>query len=79
MDARVVYTDMAHVVSNKYGVTVNFMQSVGLAGQPLAVARVGMSREHAQHVLELLQKALTVPAPKLLPAPKPPSDTSANS
>jgi len=72
MDARVVYTDMAHVVANKYGVTMNFMQSMGLNGKPLAVARVGMSREHAQRMLELLQKALAPAEIKLLPAPKKP-------
>lgn len=71
MDVRIVYTDMAHVTTNKYGVMVNFMQSVGLGNQPLAVSRVGMSHEHAEKLLELLQKALQKPTPKLLPAPKP--------
>ena len=71
MDARVVYTDMVHVMVNKRGVVMNFMQEAGLGGQPLAVARVGMSREHAQSVVELLQKALSDQDVKLLPAPKP--------
>lgn len=77
MDARIVYTDMAHIMSNKYGVTLNFMQSMGLGGKPLAVARLGMSREHAERLLELLQKALTPQEIKLLPAPKD-SDTPKN-
>lgn len=76
MDARVVYTDMAHIVANKYGITMNFMQSMGLNGKPLAVARVGMSLEHAQYMLEMLQKALTPAETKLLPAPKKPETKS---
>lgn len=69
-DLRVVYTDMAHVMINDYGVVMNFMQTAGMNNQPLAVARVGMSREHAQSVLELLQKTLAESAPKALPAPE---------
>lgn len=68
MDARVVYTDMAHIVVNKNGIVLNFMQEAGLGGQPLAVARLGMSKEHAQNVVDLLQKALNQ-TPKYLPAP----------
>lgn len=75
MDARIVYTDMAHIMVNKHGVVMNFMQEVGLGGQPLAVARIGMSREHAASVLGLLQKALQEDQPKLLPAPEPRAET----
>lgn len=75
MDARIVYTDMAHVMVNKHGVVMNFMQEVGLGGQPLAVARIGMSREHAVSVLGLLQKALQEDRPKFLPAPESKSET----
>lgn len=59
LDARVVYTDMVHVMVNNYGVIMNFMQGAGPNNQPLAVARVGMSREHAKSVLEVLQKTLS--------------------
>jgi transcriptional regulator with XRE-family HTH domain len=76
VDARVVYTDMAHVATTPYGITINFMQSSGLDGRPLAVSRVGMSREHALKVLGLLQKALIEDTPKLLPAPENTSDDS---
>lgn len=76
MDARVVYTDMAQVVSNKFGLTINFMQSDGIGGQPLAVSRVGMSREHAQRLLTILQKTLAEPQQKLLPAPESTDDQS---
>jgi transcriptional regulator with XRE-family HTH domain len=57
-DVRIVYTDTVHVVVNNFGVVMNFMQTAGPGGQPLMVSRVGMSREHAQSVLEVLQKTL---------------------
>lgn len=70
MDARIVYTDMAHVASNKYGITINFLQSDGVGGQPLAVSRVGMSKEHAYKLLAVLEKSLKGKQQKLLPAPE---------
>lgn len=76
IDARVVYTDMVHVMVNNYGVVMNFMQGAGPNNQPLAVARVGMSREHAKSVLEVLQKTLNeadnpTSTTKMLQAPDP--------
>lgn len=58
MEARIVYTDLVHVMANNYGIVMNFMQTGGPGNQPLAVARVGMSREHAQSVVDLLQQTL---------------------
>ncbi|HSX52942.1 MAG TPA: helix-turn-helix transcriptional regulator [Patescibacteria group bacterium] len=72
MDLRVVYTDMVHVMVNDYGVVMNFMQG-GPANHPMAVARVGMSKKHAQNVLEILQKTLAqadAPKTKYLTQPK---------
>ncbi len=69
-DLRIVYTDIAHIMVNDYGVVLNFMQGAGPNNQPLAVARVGMSREHAKSVLELLQRTLAETEQKNLPAPK---------
>lgn len=66
-DARIVYTDMVHVMVNNYGVVMNFLQTAGTNNQPLAVARIGMSKEHAQSVLEVLQKTLALNVPKTLP------------
>lgn len=57
-DARIVYTDMIQVMVNNYGVIMNFMQGAGPGNQPLAVSRVGMSKEHARSVLEVLKKTL---------------------
>ena len=70
MDVRVVYTDIANITTNKYGVTISFMQSEGPNGQPLAVSRVGMSREHAHKFLKTMHKALHPDSPKMLPAPE---------
>lgn len=69
-DARIAYTDMLHVVANNYGVVMNFMQTAGPNNQPMIISRIGMSREHAQSVLEVLQKTLQHADPKKLPAPQ---------
>lgn len=73
-DARIVYTDMIQVMVNNYGVIVNFMQGAGPSNQPLAVSRVGMSKEHARSVIEVLQRTLdqadNPPEQKLLNSPK---------
>jgi len=58
IDNRVMYTDTVHIMINGYGVVMNFMQNSGSNNQPLAVARVGMSKEHARSVLEVLKKTL---------------------
>jgi len=73
-DLKIVYTDMVHVTVNNFGVIMNFMQGGGSNNQPLAIARVGMSKEHAQSVLELLQKTLA--AQKQLPAPRQSQDSN---
>lgn len=69
-DLKIVYTDMVHVSANNFGVIMNFLQSGGPGSQPLAISRVGMSREHAEIVLALLQKTLEATRPNALPAPK---------
>ena len=75
-DARIVYTDMVQVMVNNFGVIINFLQGAGPNNQPLAVSRIGMSKEHAKSVLEVLKKTLeqsdtvqtTEKIPKQLPA-----------
>ena len=81
-DVRIVYTDMLHVAVNDYGVVMNFMQGAGPKNPPLAIARVGMSRDHAKSVLEVLQRTLDQSAPKQLPPvskQSPASDTDKKS
>lgn len=68
MDARIVYTDSVHVSANNHGVVMNFLQNSGPNNQTIAVSRVGMSREHAQSLLELMQKTLAQSTPKSLPS-----------
>lgn len=72
LDTRIVYTDMAHVMVNDHGVVMNFMQTGAPGSQPTVVSRLGMSREHAQSLLDLLQKTLShkPQAPKSLPRPE---------
>jgi hypothetical protein len=70
VDNRAVYSDMVQVSSNNFGLTLHFMQGAGgVKGQPVSVSKVGMSREHAQSMIELLQKALIPPKPKQLAPP----------
>ncbi len=71
VDLRIVYSDMVHVAVNKFGVVMNFMQSGGKGSQPLAISRIGMSKEHAQSVADLLQQSLYPEpnTPKALPGP----------
>jgi len=53
---------MVHVNANKYGVVINFLQGLGANNQPMAVSRIGMSHEHAQSLLEVLQQTLKLSA-----------------
>jgi hypothetical protein len=74
IDNRIIYTDTVHVMVNNYGVVMNFMQTSGSNNQPVTVSRIGMSREHAESVLQVLKRTLTesenAPSePKRLDAP----------
>jgi hypothetical protein len=73
MDNRVIYSDSAQVTINNYGVVMNFMQN-GINNQPMAIARIGMSLEHAKSVMEVLKASITqaeaATTPKLLPTPR---------
>lgn len=55
---QIIFTDVVDVIVNNYGVVMNFMQSSGPNANPAPVARVGMSREHAKSVLQILQMTL---------------------
>lgn len=57
-EPKVLFTDIVDVMVNNHGVVMNFMQSGGTAKTPSSVARVGMSREHAKSVLQILQMTL---------------------
>lgn len=59
-DGKIVYTDLVNVSANKYGVVINFLQGLGLKdnGVPMAVARIGMSLDHAKSVIDVLAKSI---------------------
>lgn len=59
-ELKIAYTDLVHVSVNNYGVVLNFMQNGGSQNQPVVVSRLGMSKEHAQSVIDVLTKTLTV-------------------
>ena len=74
LDVRTIYSDGLDVSANQAGLTLSFTQATG---QPQAtpVARVGMSYEQAEQVLQVLQRTLLqakyLKSTKLLPPPKP--------
>lgn len=58
IDPRVMYSDSVEVVTNTKGVVMNFSQHAGQNGQPLTVARIGMSHDQAKMVMGVLHQAL---------------------
>ena len=56
-DVKILYSDSAIVHSNKFGLILDFAQQVG-PGQQMVVSRIGMSREHARALLEVLARHL---------------------
>ncbi len=73
MDVRTMYSDGLDIMVNPAGITMHFTQAVG-PNQAAPVARIGMSREHAEQVLKSLEQALLhakyVGYKKLLPPPR---------
>lgn len=57
-DGKILFTDVVDITVNNYGVVMNFMQGASPNTKPSTVARVGMSREHAKSVLQILQITL---------------------
>lgn len=55
----VSYTDSAFVHKNKFGVVIDFAQTLGSTNRQNIVARVGMSYDHAKALLGVLQKNLS--------------------
>lgn len=58
VDNKVVYTDSMNAIVNKHGVVLQFLQNSGSNNQPATVSQVGMSKEHAEKVIEVLTKTL---------------------
>lgn len=57
-ELKISYTDMVHISVNNFGVVLNFMQNVSPNNQPFVVSRLGMSKEHAKSVADLIYKTL---------------------
>lgn len=55
----VLYTDSIFVNGSKWGVVLDIAQNVGPTNQQNVVARIGMSREHAEALVDVLAKQLT--------------------
>lgn len=58
LDNRVVYSDSMQANVNDNGVILQFGQHVPGSAQPSVVSRVGMSRDHAEKVIEVLSQTL---------------------
>src|SRR3990167_2356318 len=56
IDSKVVYTDSMQATVNQGGVVIQFSQQVN--GQAVPVSRVGMSREHAEKMIEVLKETI---------------------
>jgi transcriptional regulator with XRE-family HTH domain len=56
---QILFTDVVDITVNNYGVVMNFMQGAGPSSASASIARVGMSREHAKSVLQILQLTLS--------------------
>jgi DNA-binding XRE family transcriptional regulator len=63
-ELKINYTDMVHVSVNNFGVVINFMQNGGPANQPVVVSRLGMSKEHALSVIDVLQRTILASSQK---------------
>lgn len=57
-DGPILFTDGLQVSANKYGVIINFLQGIDANGAPQTISRLGMSREHARTIIEVLKKTL---------------------
>lgn len=59
MDGKdILYTDMVHIITNKFGVVINFVQGVNSSGEPKIISKIGMSKEHAKFIADALLKSL---------------------
>ena len=70
-DNRILYSDSVNISANQNGVVFNFMQGTGNP-QPVSIARIGMSLEHAKSMQQLLTDILakTTQPQRLLEPPQ---------
>lgn len=58
---QVLYSDSVFVTSSQWGVVFDFAQNVGSTNTQNVVARIGMSKEHARALMNVIQKRLAAP------------------
>lgn len=54
----VLYSESVFIQSSDFGLTMDFAQRVGLSDQQFVVARIGMSFEHANKMIEVINDQL---------------------
>lgn len=73
-DNKVVYTDGMRATVNDSGVVMQFTQQQKPNGPQVTISRIGMSRDHAERVIKVLQDTLSEydknQHQKILPKPK---------
>ena len=57
-DQPALFTDLVEITANQYGLLVDFKQAGAANKAPKSVARLGMSREHAESIIRTLALAL---------------------
>jgi DNA-binding XRE family transcriptional regulator len=57
-DNKTIYTDGMQATINDNGVVMQFMQQTKPGGQQVPVAKVGMSRQHAERIIKVLQDTM---------------------
>ena len=67
VDPRIIYSDGVQVTANSNGVIFGFSQGVGTP-QAITTAKIGMSREQAYSLLNVLQQTLEASKPRQLPS-----------
>jgi transcriptional regulator with XRE-family HTH domain len=54
-DVKILYSDSAFVTAGNFGIVIDFAQMLGSTSNQQIVARVGMSKEHAEALMGVLQ------------------------
>jgi transcriptional regulator with XRE-family HTH domain len=58
VDPRIIYSDKVQITANNYGVVLNFMQPVQANMPAMPISRIGMSKDHAYSLLQVLKNTL---------------------
>jgi DNA-binding XRE family transcriptional regulator len=75
-DSRIIFSDNVQVVANTNGVVLNFLQAPNGPYQSQTASRIGMSRDQAFKVVELMNEALKQSEKFIVPKQLPQANTS---